>query len=106
MPQLYTIRQKNVASSCSKEMDHKTVPQLPYTEEQLRGMFKRFDTNRDGRLNRQELRNAFRGLGSAASGWRAFRAIGHADGNGDGQISESELDNLVEYALKHRYSIN
>ncbi|KAB1199682.1 putative calcium-binding protein CML10 [Morella rubra] len=84
MPQPYIIRQKNVASSCSKGMDHKTVPQLPYTEEQLRGMFKRFDTNRDGRLNRQELRNAFRSLGSAASGWQPFQAIGPADSNGDG----------------------
>ncbi|KAB1199681.1 putative calcium-binding protein CML10 [Morella rubra] len=104
--QLHTIRQKNVAYGCSKGMDqYKTVP-LPYTGEQLRGMFKRFDTNGDGQLSRQELRNAFRSLGSAAPGWRAFRALGHADRNGDGQISEAELDNLVGYALKHGYTVN
>jgi Ca2+-binding EF-hand superfamily protein len=99
-----TINQKNVANSCSKTTV-KTVP-MPYTEAQLMVIFRRFDTNGDGHLSRQELRNAFCSLGSSAPGWRAFRALCHADRNGDGKISEAELDYLVRYALKHGYTIN
>jgi Ca2+-binding EF-hand superfamily protein len=104
MRHLPTICQKNVANGCHKEKI-KTVP-MPYTEAQLMGMFRRFDANGDGLLSRQELRNAFSTLGSSAPGWRAFRALCHADKNGDGSISEAELDNLVRYALKHGYTIN
>lgn len=78
---------------------------MPYDEVQLKGIFKRFDIDGDGYLNKKELRNAFSSLGSSAPRWRALRALWHADSNKDGRISEAELENLVKYALKHGYTI-
>ncbi|KAG6670783.1 hypothetical protein I3843_Q037800 [Carya illinoinensis] len=69
--------------------------EVPYTELQLKGIFKSFDKDGDGYLSRKELRNAFSSLGSSAPRWRAFRALWHAD----------KLENLVTYALKHGYTI-
>lgn len=83
----------------------KCVP-VAYTEAQLKAMFKRCDTDGDGRLSKQELKMAFSSLGSAAPGWRAFRALHRADGNGDGYINlDTELENVVKYALKRNYTI-
>ncbi|KAB1220336.1 putative calcium-binding protein CML10 [Morella rubra] len=71
----------------------------PLSEEQLKGLLKRYDTNGDGRLSQNELKAAFRSLGLRFSGWRAGRAIRHADANGDGYISEEEMKELVKYAM-------
>ncbi|KAH7848323.1 hypothetical protein Vadar_001253 [Vaccinium darrowii] len=72
--------------------------EVPLTEEQLKGLLKRYDKNGDGRLSREELREVFRSLGLNFSGWRAWRALRHADRNGDGYISEEEMKELVKYA--------
>ena len=83
----------------------KRVP-IPYTTEQLRGMFWRYDTNRDGKLSRKELKEAFNCLGSSIPGFRAHRALNRADENGDGYISEEEVEELVSYAVKLGYTVN
>ncbi|KAK4859416.1 hypothetical protein QYF36_005047 [Acer negundo] len=74
------------------------------TEEKLKILFKRFDTDRDGRLSKQELKDAFNSLGSRFSTWRAWRLLCLADANGDGYISEHEFDGLVKYCVKHDYA--
>ncbi|MBA0759643.1 hypothetical protein Gotri_022497 [Gossypium trilobum] len=71
---------------------------VPITEEQVRGIFHRYDTNRDGLLSKQELKNAFSSLGSRMPGVRAWLALQHADVNGDGYINEAEFDKLVVFA--------
>ncbi|XVE70062.1 hypothetical protein DITRI_Ditri10aG0041600 [Diplodiscus trichospermus] len=73
------------------------------TEEQVRGIFNRYDADKDGRLNKQELKEAFASLGSRAPGLRASLALHHADTNGDGYISEAEFEKLVKYTLKRGY---
>lgn len=83
-----------------KPIDHK------YTEEQLKGMFWRFDKNQDGHLSKQELKAAFKNLGAIFPGFRADRGLRHADHNGDGYISEDEVDELVKYAIKQGYKVN
>ncbi|XVE55914.1 hypothetical protein DITRI_Ditri03aG0195300 [Diplodiscus trichospermus] len=85
---------------------HRKRAPVPYTKAQLKSIFKRFDTNKDGRLSKQELRNAFASLGSYLPGWRAVRGLHQADCDGDGYVSEDELDDLVKYALKCGYTIN
>lgn len=79
---------------------------VPITEEQVRGIFYRYDTNRDGLLSKQELKNAFASLGSLMPGVRAWLALQHADVNGDGYINEAEFDKLVKYTLKGGYKFN
>ncbi|XP_022766477.1 probable calcium-binding protein CML15 [Durio zibethinus] len=76
---------------------------VPITEDQVRGIFNRYDANKDGLLSKQELKNAFACLGSRMPGLRALLALQHADVNGDGYISEAEFDKLVKYTLKRGY---
>ncbi|XVF64039.1 hypothetical protein PTKIN_Ptkin09bG0135200 [Pterospermum kingtungense] len=81
---------KGVHRTCQRKM----CDPLPLTEAQLRSIFKLSDSNRDGRLS----------LGSHLPGWRAGRGLSQADGNGDGYVSDEELDHLVKYALKCGYT--
>ncbi|CAK9177001.1 unnamed protein product [Ilex paraguariensis] len=56
----------------------------PLSQEQLKGILKKHDTNGDGKLSREELKAAFRSLGLQFSGWKAWRAVHHVDANRDG----------------------
>ncbi|XP_059455747.1 calmodulin-like protein 5 [Corylus avellana] len=94
--------QKTVIETFSYTTESKKIPP---TEEVLRNIFKKFDANRDGRLSKEELTDAFRYLGSRTPGWRAGRALRHVDANGDGFVSEEELSELVKYAKKYGYSV-
>ncbi|CAK9135305.1 unnamed protein product [Ilex paraguariensis] len=75
-------------------------------EDRLRDLLRRYDTNRDGKLSKEELKAAFRSLGVGFSGWRAGRALRHADANEDGYINEKEMNELVEYATKWGFTVN
>ncbi|CAK9168715.1 unnamed protein product [Ilex paraguariensis] len=78
----------------------------PLPDDQLKGLLKRYDINKDGKLSRKELKEAFRSLGLKFSGWRARRALHHADANGDGVISEEEMNELVKYASRWGFIIS
>ncbi|KAF7848792.1 hypothetical protein BT93_L1560 [Corymbia citriodora subsp. variegata] len=80
-------------------------PPLADSFEKLKEVFRRSDANGDGRLNWAELKNAFQRLGVPAPRWRAILAIHHADENGDGCISEHELDALLQFCLEHGYIV-
>ena len=79
---------------------------VPLTEDQLKGLLKRYDTNGDGRLSKKELKVAFRNLGLKHGGWRSKHALKHANANGDGFISEEEMNQLVKYASRWGFTIN
>ena len=84
-------------------VDYKMLPQkilLPPTEDQLRNIFKKYDTNNDNKLSREELKKAFEYLGSIIPGFRADRGLLHADANEDGYVNEGEIDKLVKYAAR------
>ncbi|KAI6689003.1 hypothetical protein NL676_025831 [Syzygium grande] len=76
---------------------------LAGTVTELKDFFRSLDANGDGRLNHAKLKNAFEKLGSMAPALRALQALLHTDENGDGCISEHELDKLLEFAVKHGY---
>ncbi|KAL3734825.1 hypothetical protein ACJRO7_024064 [Eucalyptus globulus] len=78
---------------------------LAGTVTELQDFFRSFDANGDGRLNRAELKNVFEKLGSMAPALRALQALLLADENGDGCISEHELDKLLEFAVKHDHVV-
>ncbi|GMY28656.1 putative calcium-binding protein cml10 [Fagus crenata] len=72
-----------------------------FNEDQLQKIFKKYDFNNDGLLNKEELKKAFEYLNSCIPGVRASRGIHHADVNGeigDGYVNEEELNELVKYA--------
>ncbi|XP_008777302.1 polcalcin Phl p 7-like [Phoenix dactylifera] len=70
------------------------------TVEEFKEWLKRFDTNKDGRISRDELRRAIRSVRGRFSGWKSNRGIRHADTDGDGLLDDGEIDNLVEFAQK------
>ncbi|XP_047267129.1 polcalcin Jun o 2-like [Capsicum annuum] len=67
------------------------------TDEQLAKVIMKYDSNGDRCLNKEDLKDLFKQLGSTSPRWRAARALHHADKNGDGYIDMgAELDQLVK----------
>ena len=83
---------------------NKKVP-AQWSPEQVCDLFKIADKNGDGKLSKEELKAAFRRLGSRWSSFRARRALRHVDANGDGVISNEELNDLINYALQCGYKL-
>ncbi|KAL5847439.1 hypothetical protein ACOSQ3_010963 [Xanthoceras sorbifolium] len=77
----------------------------PQTEQLIRALFQRHDTDHNGFLDKAEVEKAFRELGSLLPSYRAYRGIKIADDNGDGFIDIHELQKLVQYAKKQGYTI-
>ena len=92
--------QKNISY---KSLQNKSGTPVPYDEEKLKSVIRRYDVDGDGLLSRKELKKAFKTLGATAPGWRAIRALCHADNDRDGFIGEKELANLIQYANKRGY---
>ncbi|XP_072952972.1 polcalcin Cyn d 7-like [Typha angustifolia] len=68
------------------------------TVDEFKEWLKRFDTDKDGRISREELQRAIRSIRGRFSGWKSRRGIRRADIDGDGFIDEDEIDNLVDFA--------
>ncbi|XAR61874.1 hypothetical protein NMG60_11016415 [Bertholletia excelsa] len=78
---------------------------LSLNEEQVKKILLSYA--KDGRLSRKELKLALKDYALHFSSWRAWQAIHHADANGDGFISDEEIDELVKYiSLKWGLTIN
>ncbi|CAN6583249.1 unnamed protein product [Malus baccata var. baccata] len=72
---------------------------------QVLNLFNSFDKDGDGMLSKEEVKEAFRKLGSHWGGFRARRALRHADANRDGLISTEEINDLANYTLKCGYTL-
>ncbi|KAG5573486.1 hypothetical protein H5410_063252 [Solanum commersonii] len=70
--------------------------------QEFKKWIKRFDTDKDGRISKEELREAIR---TNVDGWfrrlKGSHDIKGADANGNGYIDENEFNNLVEFAQKN-----
>lgn len=60
----------------------------------------RFDTDRDGRISRKELRQVVKATGGWFSGLKGSAGIKSADKNGNGFVEEYEIENLIQFAHK------
>ncbi|KAI5354499.1 hypothetical protein L3X38_007394 [Prunus dulcis] len=79
------------------DTNHKVPNNVPYTEEQIMNVFKSHDKNGDAQLSKEELKEAFKELGSKYPPLRAWFAKNYADDNRDGFISiDKELSKLVK----------
>ncbi|XVF13933.1 hypothetical protein REPUB_Repub09cG0012500 [Reevesia pubescens] len=78
---------------------------VPLSKDQLKDVFRSFDCDKDGRLSKEELKKAFNELGSRVPVFRTLAALHQADENGDGFISEDELEALVQYAVGLGYTV-
>ncbi|XAR64030.1 hypothetical protein NMG60_11024225 [Bertholletia excelsa] len=77
-----------------------------YDEEQLRKLFMKHDINKDNRLSKEEIKNAFNELGALFPSWRAQRALAYADKDGSGYIEEHEMKDLIRFTLNLGYTVN
>lgn len=68
------------------------------SEEQIKLVFERCDSDQDGQLTKKELKKALSELGVEFPNVRAMSALWHADENGDGRVNPNELASLVKYA--------
>ncbi|KAL2963944.1 hypothetical protein AAZX31_17G230000 [Glycine max] len=81
-------------------IEYKTLgPNTIVTENQIREILRKADSNGDGRLSKEELKKAFKEFGSKMPGWRACRLLRKADTNHDGVLTMEELDTIVDFAL-------
>ncbi|PON79298.1 Parvalbumin [Trema orientale] len=96
----------NYQLACGAEVNTKEA-QVVWTDDQLRKVFRSYDSNNDGQLSWDELRAAFKYLGSHCSYFRTGRALSYADENKDGLINLSnvELSDLVSYAHSCGYKV-
>ncbi|KAL3514502.1 hypothetical protein ACH5RR_027219 [Cinchona calisaya] len=74
---------------------------LQMNTEEFKKWLKKFDTDKDGRISQEELREAVREMGGWFTKWKCKGGFKSADKDGDGFIEENEINNLKDFALKH-----
>ncbi|OVA15803.1 EF-hand domain [Macleaya cordata] len=86
------VVKRSVSSKGKREM----------TMEEFKLWLKEFDDDGDGRISKEELREAIRSVGGGGwfTTWKSGRGIRSADDNRDGFISDNEINNLVDFAKK------
>lgn len=72
---------------------------------EMEAIFREHDFNGDGRLSIKELSRVFGSLGAFLPLYRAACGLFIADDDGDGFITEKELEKVVDYAIKCKYNI-
>lgn len=74
-------------------------PHQEMTVDEFKGWLRRYDSNNDGQISHDELKEALRALKTRYSWWKSRQAIKEADSNHDGLIDISnEIEKLVHYA--------
>lgn len=85
-----------------KEMEAEAEAQIekrtPYTEEQLRAIFRLFDRDGNGYITAAELAHSMARLGHALTVKELTGMIKEADTDGDGQISFAEFSKAISSA--------
>ncbi|ONI33634.1 hypothetical protein PRUPE_1G437300 [Prunus persica] len=71
------------------------------TTEELKQWLKKFDTDKDGRISKEELRQAIRATGGRFAMFKSRLGLRSADADRNGFIDEDELNNPVDFAQKH-----
>lgn len=79
---------------------------VPFSEEQLAGVFRNHDKDGDGKLTKEELKQAFNYIGSRFSAFRADQALRAADDDGDGLITINEMNKLIQFAKARNYTVS
>lgn len=77
------------------------LPQREMSINEFRAWIMRFDADRDGSINKDELKHALHSIRSWFTWWKAREAIKEADTNANGQIDAKEIEKLATYAQHH-----
>ncbi|XWS30482.1 hypothetical protein CRYUN_Cryun24cG0121300 [Craigia yunnanensis] len=78
----------NVDKKCPRTTTTKSkgIGPIPPTEEQWLGIFMGFDSDRDGRLSKEEVENAFTTLGLSPPNKKIFASLSHVGENGNRSV--------------------
>ncbi|GLJ14165.1 hypothetical protein SUGI_0227340 [Cryptomeria japonica] len=87
-----------VAPEKAAEAEAETGKRTPYTEEQLRAIFRLFDRDGNGFITAAELAHSMARLGHALTVKELTGMIREADTDGDGQISFAEFSKAISSA--------
>lgn len=68
------------------------------SDNHLKDLFIKHDADGDKCLSKKEIKNAFKELGVLLPEHRANKALSFADTNGDGVITDDEINLLIHYA--------
>lgn len=85
------IKTRNISVDGKREM----------SLDEFKRWLKKFDTNQDGQISREELRDAIRFAGGWFASLKSKRGVRSVDANGNGSIDENEIKDLAEFAEKH-----
>ncbi|CAK9312583.1 unnamed protein product [Citrullus colocynthis] len=80
------------------------VSKLHFSREEMKEIFREHDIDGDGYLSISELIKAMGFLGHSIPFYKAHYGMAYSDENGDGFISEDELDKLIDYVEKFQYN--
>ncbi|CAG2112399.1 unnamed protein product, partial [Medioppia subpectinata] len=80
----------------------KSTKLKPIDETQLRTAFQLFDTNRDGRVNEEEMKSMLNRLGISVGDQIIKQLLSEASKTGDGLITESEFTNWLSKIKTHK----
>jgi Ca2+-binding EF-hand superfamily protein len=81
--------------------DYRALPQGEATVEEFRAWLAQFDADGDGRISREELREALRSLDLWFPWWKAREALRDADANRNGLVDGDEMGRLYAYARRN-----
>ena len=86
---------------------HQKKIQVPWTKQQLMQAFKNQDSDGDGKLSKNELKQAFKVLGSSFGFYRAKKALLRADSNNNDfiDINDKEFEDLIDYAYECGFKV-
>lgn len=77
-------------------------PDQEMTVDEFKAWLLRFDSDHNGKISREELKEALHSLRIWFGWWRARQGMKKADFNGSGQIDNAkEFEKLVTYAQQH-----
>ncbi|KGN62517.1 probable calcium-binding protein CML36 [Cucumis sativus] len=77
-----------------------SLQDMKLTREEIKEIFVGFDIDGDGFLSKNEVIQAFGMMGSCSPIMKAHYAMACADEDGDGRISEPELNKLIDYVQR------
>ncbi|KDP31919.1 hypothetical protein JCGZ_12380 [Jatropha curcas] len=78
-----------------------TQPSREMTVEEFKAWLREFDIDEDGRLSREDLKEALHSMKFWFAWWKARQAMKEADTNSNGHIDNpKEIEKLINYAQK------
>ena len=78
---------------------------VPNKKEQILEFFKQRDINGDNLLSKSEVKKIFEDLESRFPGIRTWQAMRKADANGDGNIDQNELEDLLNFVVGLNFQV-